>query len=984
MKKRILSFLMACFMVASTFIISKPLVHVHAVEGDEVTYTEGENQWTLPMDWNTTGTFDKNNWELAIQGQWQLTTLTNPADNSTMRDDESKVAIAAGKGGYSPLSYIESRHNRAIVTPIDASKWTEWKVYLTTRFDGNFSPFKFGDNKTYINVAPTIALKVTTDPVHPAVVFTAPEDGTYSYSELVTGVAFEYASKAYSASATVRKNGKVINMFTPSATDTTRTLEGTVTLKKGELLTFVFTQNTDLKLATSEVPPIQLGKTVVTKIGEYAEESALEGTTYYLPMSWYDGLEKTEDGWELPVKGNWKVLSYSNPADITTAYEAATNKTIAEIQANKLAGNTGPIPYIESRGNRGDVYGVGDAKTFTGWYISAARRWEGGNIGVGDNVSFMKVSPGGGADGQKWTSPSDKNPTFVFTAPEDGLYSYSSFIIGDKFIDANGNAIKGEVTIRKNGKILDSFVPTQADAERTLTGTVSLKKGDLFMISFRVISATAVVAYDPIFVIGETYLNVIGDYVEEPVIATTTTTWELPDDFASLQNSYFKLKALNPNTGEYVDLAWTDTFKKYGGVLTDWAAVVGGVGVFYYYDNAFTFTGEASYLPVVEFTAPVDGTYSFSSNAFKYYGGVRKEIYSLVKGNEFELFDIPGLSISGVSGKNTLHAERATVDNQNVYLFATVELKAGETVSFVRSFAPDCTNSGASANTLKYFKVTSTDVTCPHDFTSSNGACACGAACKHAWENGVCTICSAKCEHDWSNVDGVCAICGLGCTHDWSNKDGVCANCGIKCNHNIDFESNYDGTHKCFCADCNKVFNEAEECEPTEGNFCACGHDLTTKILAENVSNMIKDYITNGKLTGEYIEAVGPEALGDEYKVTQTAPVDGAAYVQFNVVFDAEGNVYLRHHFYITGDVTITLNGEAVVLKNDGCSEGVFYFDELMDHSYDNASEIGIGNETIEVSLYSYIKIALGKVSADQETILRALYDFNEAMSAIK
>jgi hypothetical protein len=147
---------------------------------------------------------------------------------------------------------------------------------------------------------------------------------------------------------------------------------------------------------------------------------------------------------------------------------------------------------------------------------------------------------------------------------------------------------------------------------------------------------------------------------------------------------------------------------------------------------------------------------------------------------------------------------------------------------------------------------------------------------------------------------------------------------------------------------------------------------------------MIKDYITNGKLTGEYIEAVGPEALGDEYKVTQTAPVDGAAYVQFNVVFDAEGNVYLRHHFYITGDVTITLNGEAVVLKNDGCSEGVFYFDELMDHSYDNASEIGIGNETIEVSLYSYIKIALGKVSADQETILRALYDFNEAMSAIK
>ena len=32
MKKRVLSFAMACLMVVSTFIISKPLVHVHAVE----------------------------------------------------------------------------------------------------------------------------------------------------------------------------------------------------------------------------------------------------------------------------------------------------------------------------------------------------------------------------------------------------------------------------------------------------------------------------------------------------------------------------------------------------------------------------------------------------------------------------------------------------------------------------------------------------------------------------------------------------------------------------------------------------------------------------------------------------------------------------------------------------------------------------------------------------------------------------------------
>ena len=35
MKKRILSFIVACLMVVSTFIISRPLAHVHAVESND-------------------------------------------------------------------------------------------------------------------------------------------------------------------------------------------------------------------------------------------------------------------------------------------------------------------------------------------------------------------------------------------------------------------------------------------------------------------------------------------------------------------------------------------------------------------------------------------------------------------------------------------------------------------------------------------------------------------------------------------------------------------------------------------------------------------------------------------------------------------------------------------------------------------------------------------------------------------------------------
>ena len=134
---------------------------------------------------------------------------------------------------------------------------------------------------------------------------------------------------------------------------------------------------------------------------------------------------------------------------------------------------------------------------------------------------------------------------------------------------------------------------------------------------------------------------------------------------------------------------------------------------------------------------------------------------------------------------------------------------------------------------------------------------------------------------------------------------------------------------------------------------------------------------------GDYIEAVGPAAGAlDSFATTQTGTADGFTYVYFNVYFTADGKVVLRNHFYITGDVTVTLNGNEATLANDECPENVYYLDIVLEAGqYDVAQKIAAGECEISVSLYSYIKVALEKgVSDDQETILRALYDLNEAV----
>ena len=102
---------------------------------------------------------------------------------------------------------------------------------------------------------------------NPTVVFTAPADGYYSYSEVVTAAAFTDAQgAAIAAKATVRVNGEVVATFSPTADDPTKTLTGTVELNAGDLLMFAFELTTTGNDIADYTQVIKLGATSVTAV----------------------------------------------------------------------------------------------------------------------------------------------------------------------------------------------------------------------------------------------------------------------------------------------------------------------------------------------------------------------------------------------------------------------------------------------------------------------------------------------------------------------------------------------------------------------------------------------------------------------------------------------------------------------------------------------------------------------------------------------
>ena len=623
MKKRTLSLIMACLMVLSTFIISRPLVKVDAIE-----YNEDENQWTLPMNWAVGLDVDEETgWDLAKQGPWKLSFFKDPDDVSTIQEKVASINASdvkqSNKSGIGPAPYIESNNNRITTVP-NVTYWDEWYVNPASRWKGG-SVFYRGDNETYMGISPmngTVPNDATAYVNNNAtVVFTVPEGkgGVYSYTELVTGVKFADADGVeISVTATVRKNGTVVDSFTPTSDNPTKNLMGKVVLEEGDLLMFTFTLTTlDATVTTAKEPVIKLGKTVVRRISE-------DTKVYDLPTDFATST----------VNGAWEV----GGLDMTTG-----------IEYTLVAPDDADVPTSWSR-NIANADGSARGGLASFIYVNGV----------------LGVNPGGGSNQR-----SELATTMTFTAPEDGLYSYVEIANSQGASKANEGSRAVSFFVMKDGVILDISTPALREATvSNFNGYVALKKDEKLVFgAVRYVyyhSGTADWTQGADAWIGATIKELsvsrVGDLPKQTYNKYTFTT-----DLTSIHSGPFTMGAYDLKNKTPLETE-IQTLTKYASTET-YQAVVAKASAFNkipLFDlrsapvqwgpdgGTLATLKERVLCSAIVFTAPNSGTYAVgavTTKKYVYYGGASRHAdYMVVRPDGTVIYD--GGTVNAYTGGN--------------------------------------------------------------------------------------------------------------------------------------------------------------------------------------------------------------------------------------------------------------------------------------------------------------------------------------------
>lgn len=489
--KRIFSLFVACLMLVTVF----SGIAVTGVSAAEST------TYTLPMDW-TTGLKSDNpsaalhsvemgfNYAERADGLWKFAFYTNvDAGTAYTADSVYTPADALGTNnsgaGKGPAPYIETANNRWLF--VGTTNYAKWYVNPTGRWTGTSIAGNNSDN--YMKFSHNVEGYV------PAVVFVAPKDGTYSFSAPVTGVTFTGTDgDPATLTATVRKNGAILASFSPTASNTTKTLTGEVTLSEGEELAFVFSQDAANFVAygAADSQPVQfnLGTTVITEVSSSGSDNdgsqqTVPASPWSLPMNWARGIKQDANNWDYAETsdGLWRLTSFEDLSDISTMRWAASTADISG-----KVNTTSPQSYIESWNNRGVLSSTDGWADI--WYVNYGTRWQNKAFDYGDNSTYIEVLPGNVNSGTNGGIDENNNPTVVFTAPKAGNYSYTEFV---KLVMADATV---EVTVRKNGTVLKTS--TAVAAGETISGEVELAQGDLLMFAFTLKSTTTVADSTPV------------------------------------------------------------------------------------------------------------------------------------------------------------------------------------------------------------------------------------------------------------------------------------------------------------------------------------------------------------------------------------------------------------------------------------------------------------------------------------------------------
>ncbi|MBO5040417.1 MAG: DUF4982 domain-containing protein [Clostridia bacterium] len=256
-----------------------------------------------------------------------------------------------------------------------------------------------------------------------------------------------------------------------------------------------------------------------------------------------------------------------------------------------------------------------------------------------------------------------------------------------------------------------------------------------------------------------------------------------------------------------------------------------------------------------------------------------------------------------------------------------------------------------------------------------------------------------ECKEHIFNGDAICDNCTYVCSHTGGeatcNAPANCTVCGtaygaVNTDNHVDKNGKYtyndDGTHSFDRTCCEYSDVQSESCEFGDDNVCDhCGHDRAPEIAQDNFDKAFAVLFEEGEGTDLDVKGPGEGAL-DAYEAKKSDDVlDGFKYKQFNLRLENK-IVTLRHHIKLVDAESFTLlvDGKDVVLIN---YEGTdyYYFETTADmgklhHAHVITVSDGTTTVTVEISVYSYIKIALDNNIKDEErTVLKALYDLNEA-----
>ncbi len=256
-----------------------------------------------------------------------------------------------------------------------------------------------------------------------------------------------------------------------------------------------------------------------------------------------------------------------------------------------------------------------------------------------------------------------------------------------------------------------------------------------------------------------------------------------------------------------------------------------------------------------------------------------------------------------------------------------------------------------------------------------------------------------ECNEHVYNGDAVCDNCGFTCTHIGGeatcNAPARCTVCGsaygdVNTENHVDVNGKYtnngDGTHSFDRTCCNISDIEGAACEFGSDNVCdLCGYDKTPKIAEDNFNKAFDNLFGEGE--DVEVDVKGPDdgALDDYEAKKSENTIDDFEYLQFNLRLENK-IVSLRHHIKLVDADMYTVKADGVFVELVSYpGTDMYYFETVADIGELHKAHIitvsdGTNTVTLEISVYSYIKIALNASIKDEEkAVLKALYDYNEA-----